>query len=95
MNSTTRGARQFSLPSHFPAQSHEVPCGSRFLQCINRERKQQRMLVEEKRLLLAAGEDSESIARLEFVSDYHSDGCDDSIYELGGADVRGQCRHSL
>jgi hypothetical protein len=53
------------------------------------------MLVEEKRLLLAAGEDSESIARLEFVSDYHSDGCDDSIYELGGADVRGQCRHSL
>ena len=81
---------------------------NRFMQCINRERIQQRMLVEEKRLLLAAGEDA-SVSDIRFVSDYHSDGCDDNIYEQEGPDVRqrgrwrndyessgcGECRHNL
>jgi hypothetical protein len=52
----------------------------RFMQCINRERKQQRMLVEEKRLLSAAGQDVEHV---EFMSDYHSDGVEDGCYSDG------------
>jgi hypothetical protein len=67
---------------------------NRFMQCINRERKQQRMLVEEKRLLLAAGEDA-SVADIQFVSDYHSDGCDDNVYDDYKSSGPGQCRHNL
>lgn len=44
------------------------------------------MLVEEKRLLAAAGED---VRAVKFVSDYHSDGVGDEWYEQGGPDVHG------
>ena len=55
------------------------------------------MLVEEskeKHLLLAAGEDA-SVADNQFMSDYHSDGCDNDIYDSYESAHPGECRHKI